>query len=1176
MVRIALRISLLLLCYLPGTAQVEELSNQRSKFLQLSPNQQQYQLDSLTVLSATLKVWNASDNVPVDSSYFSIVQNRLSWHPPMGSGAARYTRLKLRYRVLPYDLYQPYARLDTTQIGLKDNGDYIAFDYNPYTPDEGIIDFKGLDYNGSFARGISFGNSQNLVLNSSFNLQLAGELGDGIEILAAITDNNIPLQPEGNTQQLQEFDKIFIQLKKNNNKLIAGDYELARPNSYFMNYYKKLQGATYSNESTIMGKGQLRTRASVAVARGKFSRNTLTVIEGNQGPYKLSGRDGERFIIALAGTEKVFIDGVLMKRGIEEDYIIDYNRADVSFTNKRLITKDSRVIVEFEYADQQFLRSMYALSSEYETEKLRLHFDLFSEQDSKSSGGAQELDSLQRIVLRDIGDNIENAFAPSLDTLEEFNEFRIHYKMVDTIAIINNDTVDFQILVFTTNPDSAQFTANFTNVGMGVGSYVLNPFSSANGRVFSWVAPDANGQPQGDYLPVVKLIAPNQQQMMSLGADYKIAKNAKVTAEIAMSNNDANRFSKVGDEDDKGLAFFTTYDQVLSLSEKWEIGAKVNYEFAQDNFKALNPYRNAEFVRDWNLSGLPNTQLQLEQADEHIAKTGFTLKQKKWGSLEYEFGRFQRGEIYSGNKHFSRLRAKQKGFELDAQMSWLATNSDQEDTRFFRPKIDLSKTFEKLQDWKIGVYGEREQNRRSDPENNDSLSLASFYYDLYRVYLQSPESQKIGLGVTYSQRYDYAPLNTAFKQNTVADELNINGRWGTGKRSQLKWNFTYRQLKIIDKTLTNLDPQNSILGRLDHSLLLFKGALRSSTNYEIGSGQEPKIEYQYLPVTNGEGVFFWDESLDENGDGVPQINEIRDAAYQGEGNITRITIFTDEFIRTNNVAINESLRLDPRRVWGKKKGLRKWLSKFSTQSTLRINRRTREAEGVAAWNPFQLSVADSALVSIGSNIRNSIYFNRAHPKFDLQLGQGDNWNKIVLTSGFQSRRLSEQFFRSRWNVSKALSTQINLMRGNQLSDSEFFDNQDYDIQFVQIEPKLTFLPIKNFRTILTYQFRDSQNKLGIEKAQHHDFSLEATYNRTAKSSIRLNFSVVKVAYEGDTNTPVEFAMLEGLKNGQNYLWSLMLDRRLSKNIQMSISYEGRKTGESALVNVGRAQVRATF
>ncbi|MBK7971372.1 MAG: hypothetical protein IPK08_21905 [Bacteroidetes bacterium] len=66
-----------------------------------------------------------------------------------------------------------------------------------------------------------------------------------MEILAAITDNNIPVQPEGNTQQIQDFDKVFIQLSKNQSKLIAGDFELKRPDSYFMNFYKKGQGAVF-------------------------------------------------------------------------------------------------------------------------------------------------------------------------------------------------------------------------------------------------------------------------------------------------------------------------------------------------------------------------------------------------------------------------------------------------------------------------------------------------------------------------------------------------------------------------------------------------------------------------------------------------------------------------------------------------------------------------------------------------------------------------------------------------------------------------------------------------------------------------------------------------------------------------------------------------------------------
>ncbi|MEL6988220.1 MAG: hypothetical protein AAGK97_10350 [Bacteroidota bacterium] len=65
-------------------------------------------------------------------------------------------------------------------------------------------------------------------------------------------------------------------------------------------------------------------------------------------------------------------------------------------------------------------------------------------------------------------------------------------------------------------------------------------------------------------------------------------------------------------------------------------------------------------------------------------------------------------------------------------------------------------------------------------------------------------------------------------------------------------------------------------------------------------------------------------------------------------------------------------------------------------------------------------------------------------------------------------------------------------------------------------------------------------------------------------------------YEDRGNSAVDFIILEGLKNGQNYLWSANFDQRLTDNIQLSISYNGRKTGSARVVHLGRAQIRATF
>src|SRR5205823_2433010 len=119
--------------------------------------------------------------------------------------------VSITYRVFPFQLNSVVQRMRYDSVMKNFYVKPFEFNNGLTESQRGIFDFGTLKAEGSFGRQIGFGNSQDAVLNSTFNMQLSGMLGDSIEVQAAITDNNIPIQPDGNTQQLNEFDQVYLQ-----------------------------------------------------------------------------------------------------------------------------------------------------------------------------------------------------------------------------------------------------------------------------------------------------------------------------------------------------------------------------------------------------------------------------------------------------------------------------------------------------------------------------------------------------------------------------------------------------------------------------------------------------------------------------------------------------------------------------------------------------------------------------------------------------------------------------------------------------------------------------------------------------------------------------------------------------------------------------------------------------
>jgi hypothetical protein len=115
-----------------------------------------------------------------------------------------------------------------------------------------------------------------------------------------------------------------------------------------------------------------------------------------------------------------------------------------------------------------------------------------------------------------------------------------------------------------------------------------------------------------------------------------------------------------------------------------------------------------------------------------------------------------------------------------------------------------------------------------------------------------------------------------------------------------------------------------------------------------------------------------------------------------------------------------------------------------------------------------------------------------------------------------------------------------------------------------------------FRIQGGYVFTDKRNTEGVEHSVSNAIQTEAKYNVLSNTALSTRFTFNRIKYNSSPNTSVSYLMLDGLLPGKNYIWTIDLTQRLSSFLELNMQYEGRKSGSSGMVHVGRAQVRALF
>lgn len=1076
----------------------------------------------------------------------------------------------ITYRYLDLPLDRTYSLFDSTLSTQKDVIIYIGSDLIPdYQRGDDVIQSKSLHYNGSLTRGFSLGNAQSLVLNSKFDMQLEGDIGNGIKIRAAITDDNIPIQPEGNTQVLQEFDRVFIELSKNNTSVVAGDYTINRPESYFMNYLKKLKGIGINNETRYKNK-TIKSAGNVASSRGKFSRQTLATKEGNQGPYKINGNNNERFIIILSGTEKIYFNGELLKRGFDLDYAIDYNLAEITFSPNRLIAKETRVIVEFEYTDLNYFRTLYTANTSYQSDKTKIVFNFYSEQDSKKSTGQIELDSTSINLLEGAGDVSTNYNILSIRKLEQDNADNIKYELLPN-PNYPNDKNQFY-LQYTSDVNKELYTANFTEVGANKGSYSIDVSQGLNGRVYKFV-----GENKGNYEPFNQLVPPESKQMTNVLIEHHFGKYGKFTSDVSMSNFDKNKFSVIDDGDNVGFASYIKFENAKIFKHKAKdsinqdstmMSYGVSMESLNKFFNILNQYRSAEFYRDWNYRSAP-----LNYENILSAKLGFQRNQNNFNAT---LNNFQTGNGFKGNRLIVDVHYQKKGFKLTAYPSFTQTKTNLYKSNFIRPNFIASQQFKKLDNIIIGVSLEAEKNTRDILLDNsfDSTSYG-FYYT--KAFISTNAERDVSLRFSFNKREDQYSNKKKLVPAIDIKEYELGSIWQVPKISNLDVSVKLRDFKVVNESLVRNDKSKlTLLSNINHSLSILNRGILTNTIYQVNSGQEPKLEYVYQKVENlrGDYVYIGPDTV-----AVKNINDFKYDPSNPLASYVRFVVPNNEFITTNNLLFNQSLRIDPVQFIKKDSlplsSLQKFVTRFSSLSNLKLSNKL--SGNTASFDFFNFNTNDTSLIAYNKSVNTSLFFNRGNPKYDLSFIHNNQGVKNNQINGFEERENLDNEWKVRYNFLKNTDLFLSFNEGEKNFNNLLYADRNFQIDYKRYNAEISFRYSTKLRIAGKYTHGNSQQQINDkERALKNELTLSINKRSANASNIDVNLSFVKIKYEGETNSLIAYDLLDGLKGGDNYLWSVHFTRRLSKLIDLIVSYEGRKTGSNSVVNVARMEAKANF
>ncbi len=1017
---------------------------------------------------------------------------------------------------------------------------------------------SGIERSGTLVRGFTIGTNRDLSLNSGFRLQLSGKLSDEIELVAALTDENTPIQPEGNTERLDELDKVFIQIKHPRAAGTFGDYQLEKRFGEFGVINRKLQGLlgeyNYGNEKAYF---------SIASSRGKFTTNNFLGQDGVQGPYRLSGVNNEPNIIVIAGTEKVYVDGIRMKRGERNDYVIEYSNAQITFTPNKLITSASRISVDFEYTDRRFARTFLGTGVETKlfNDKLGIKFQYLKEGDDENAPIDISLSDSDKAILRNAGDDRNKASKSGviLALPDSLGNPRGVYQKIDTL--INSQPYSY----YKYNPgdSSAIYNVSFSFVGQGNGDYQKQSLGN-----YQWV-----GIKQGSYAPVIFLPMPESKQFSNLLLDFKPRNDISISLEITGSLWDKNKFSNIDDNNNFGGAanlFIKIDPQKISLGKMNFGKAGLSYKdrFIQSRFTALDRFNEVEFNRYYNIINVP------QSVDEHLREMNLNYSPIDELSITSSVGLLKRGNDFRSDRYNNTLVfTNNKDYRLEYNLDYVSSRNILLKSNWLRQSGQAYKT---IGYFKPGVDFLAENKEDKNSATDSLLSSSLKYYEV------SPFISLIGLSgfkvsVKYSLRDDYFPLDGILLRESRATAQSYEFTYEGSSSVNSYLNITLRDKNYTEdfKKQGYLNNQTILIRSRTH-LKLWERIMDGNIFYEVQTQKSAKLQKVFVRVAKGTGNYKYLGDLNHNG--IADVNEFEPTLFDGD--YILITVPTEQLFPVINLKTSTNWRINYGDIFEKDSFLGKLFQPLSTETFWRVEENTREQDYKKIYFLHFSDFQNQNKTISGTNfIQQDFFLFENDQDFSLRFRFSQTKSLNQFNDGPVREYNRERSIRLRTRLVPEIGNQTDFVNkeDNLTTNPLSFSNQRRLITTNSVNSDFSYRPENNIEVGFAIKVGRSTDNFPAVPTVIDLNSESVRINLSFAGTGRFRIEMQRIELRGNVNNNfLPFELTEGNLIGKNYFWSTNFDYRLAANLQSTLSYDGRWQGGGKVINTARAEFRAYF